>query len=556
MAHTLLGAARASIGTREVVSGITKRWFTPAVRRAYNRRRKATVALRTSTVPLAVLEARLAAANKALRKAISAARRDLATSVHRKCADLYHNEHGSYAMHQALESLAVGGAPPGIPTVVHPDTAALCTSPPEQAGAFAAFAATVARDTPPCDDAERDLRVVARQAIDDERRDPGKCEALDAPFTVEEVDACVRSLKRRKAAGLDGLPVELLKCSGPAGKRMLTHLFNAVYDSGCIPAAWRQGVISHAYKRGDASDCGNYRPLTIMSCIDKLFAVLLTRRLLQEVELHDQQYAFRPGRGVLNALHNVVEITRQRHARKQSTYMCFFDAKQAYDSVPHDLLLHRLLQKGVRGKAFAVIDRMYAAASSRVRVGGALSDAFPVRRGVAQGCPLSPLLYAVFIDSVLEHLDAVSLPEADAITVGSPAASRQWRGQLYADDLAAGAATAAGLRQLIAAVHQHSLLWGWTLNVPKTHVVVFGGRAARACTADFRWGGERLARVACERYLGVYLEEDCSWRRQTREAADKGRRAVYVWRQALTSPWLPVNAKRMAIHTRIAPCMW
>ena len=252
----------------------------------------------------------------------------------------------------------------------------------------------------------------------------------------------------------------------------------------------------------------------------------------------------------------MVEITRQRHARKHSTYMCFFDAKQAYDSLPHDLLLHRLLQKGVRGKAFAVIDHMYAAASSLVRVGGALSDAFPVRRGVAQGCPLSPLLYAVFIDSVLEHLDAVSLPEADAITVGSPAASRQWRGQLYADDLAAGAATVAGLRQLIAAVHQHSLLWGWTLNVPKTHVVVFGGRAARACAADFRWGGEQLARVACERYLGVYLEEDCSWRRQTREAADKGRRAVYVWRQALASPWLPVNAKRMVIHTRIAPCMW
>ena len=108
--------------------------------------------------------------------------------------------------------------------------------------------------------------------------------------------------------------MELLKYAGDAGCTMLTHLFNAVYDSGCIPASWRQGVISHAYKKGDASDCGNYRPLTIMSCIDKLFSTLLTARLMRVVELHDHQYAFRPGRGTLNALHCLVNRTQQRQS--------------------------------------------------------------------------------------------------------------------------------------------------------------------------------------------------------------------------------------------------
>ena len=124
---------------------------------------------------------------------------------------------------------------------------------------------------------------------------------------------------------------------------MLAHLLDAVYASGCTPACWRQGVIIHAFKKGDTSDCGNDRPLTIMSCIDKLFAALLTQRLMAAVPLHDQQYTFRPGRGTLNALHNIVDITQRRHAAGQPTFVCFFDTKNACDSVPHNLPLYRLL---------------------------------------------------------------------------------------------------------------------------------------------------------------------------------------------------------------------
>ena len=61
-----------------------------------------------------------------------------------------------------------------------------------------------------------------------------------------------------------------------------------MYSSGCIPASPRQGTIVHAYKKADTSESGNYRPLTTMSCMDKIFSVLL----MGVVPLHDQQYAF------------------------------------------------------------------------------------------------------------------------------------------------------------------------------------------------------------------------------------------------------------------------
>lgn len=101
-------------------------------------------------------------------------------------------------------------------------------------------------------------------------------------------------------------------------------MFNAVYDSECVPSLWWQGAIIHAYKRRDASDVGNYRPLTIMTCVDKLFSSLLVRRLRRTMRLHDQQYAFHPGRGTLNALHSIVDKLQSQTEQRLLTYAYIF----------------------------------------------------------------------------------------------------------------------------------------------------------------------------------------------------------------------------------------
>ena len=146
---------------------------------------------------------------------------------------------------------------------------------------------------------------------------------------------------------------------------MLTHLLNAVLSTRCVPSSWHKGIVVHLAKGGDGGDCSNYRPLTLLPIIDKLFAKLLSERISRVVCLQDQQYAFRPGRGTLNPLHNLLAAVRQRTLANKATYTCFFDAAKVYDSVPHALLLHRLLQCGVTGPAFAVLAAMYSSAPSR-----------------------------------------------------------------------------------------------------------------------------------------------------------------------------------------------
>ena len=312
----------------------------------------------------------------------------------------------------------------------------------------------------------------------------------------------------------------------------------------------------HAYKRGDASDVGNYRPLTIMSCVAKLFSSLLVQRLLRVVSLHDQQYAFRPGRGTLNALHSLVDTIQARTEQGLLTYVCFFDAEKAYDAVPHGLLLYRLLQKGVTGKAFRVIAGMYAHARSCVRVGSSLSAAFSVQRGVAQGCPLSPLLYAVFIDSVLDHIYGAEMPPGGEVMVGAGGWRRPFRGQLYADDLAALAASAAGMQCLLDATYRHSRQCDWTASLLKTKVVVFGPARIPRGEPAFLWGGERLRVAPSERYLGLHLTTHGDWGPHAAAAAAKGRAALHKWRPVLRSWRVPADVKRLVLHTRVAPCLW
>lgn len=217
--------------------------------------------------------------------------------------------------------------------------------------------------------------------------------------------------------------------------------------------------------------------------------------------------------------------------------------------MPHNLLLYRLLPKGVTGKLFSAIDRMYAAASAVVSKWMAVSERFPIRREVAQGCPLSSLLYAVCSDSVADDLYTTPMP--DTIEVGSVEWARPRKGHQYTEGLAVAAASASDLQAVIDMVRDHSQRWGWTRNVAKTSVVAFGPAASRArahghvADVDLFWGPTRLPRPPAEEHLGLHMHESCSWDKERSASAEKGRGSLCTWARAQRTPWLSAPPKRL-----------
>ena len=304
--------ATAELGRRTIVTGITKHWFTPAVKAAA-RRRRAALHLTLCRPCDASARSNTAAANQEFTAAVQCARGARHTHLERKCAHHCRMSPGSYAMHKSLERLAAAPRSQGIPLLRHPVSGATCMTDAAKAAALAAFAAEVARVPAPATQGERASVARAYSALAAEQANPGHgAHGLGVEVTFDEVRDCLRSLKNHNAAGSDGIPAEPLKYSGGTGVQVLTRLFNAVITTRCVLSAWRQGVVVHLPKGGDTGNCSNYRPLTLLPVVDKLFAKLLWERIERAVCLHDQLYAFHPGRGTLNPLQNLLAVVRQR----------------------------------------------------------------------------------------------------------------------------------------------------------------------------------------------------------------------------------------------------
>ena len=268
----LTGSAMSALGRRTIVTGIIKGWFTPAVKTAA-RRRRAALRLMLCRPYDAAARSDMTAANQEFTAAVRDARRAHRNKLERTCARLCRASRGSYVSHKSLERLAAAPRSQGIPSLRHPETWASCTTDAAKAAALAAFTAAIARAHALATQDERASVARAHAAPAAERARPGHdAHGLGVESTFDEVRGCMRSLKNHKAAGCDGIPAELPKYSGGAEVPVLTHLFNAILVTRCVPSAWRLGIVLHLAKCGDARDCSNYRPLTLLLMVDTLFA--------------------------------------------------------------------------------------------------------------------------------------------------------------------------------------------------------------------------------------------------------------------------------------------
>ena len=230
---------------------------------------------------------------------------------------------------------------------------------------------------------------------------------LNTRITQPEAMHALSHMKNGKASGHDGLCVELLKNSGEAGIRMLTNVFNVVLNTRKMPSQWRKGDVVSSFKTGDPTDCGNYRGITLLPVIDKLYMTILGMRIEAHVKLHEHQYGFVKRKGTAMALFNLV-ATMQEHALAGDPLMAFFlDVRKAFDTVNRNMLLIKLHNMGITGKVWHSVRASYASTLNRIKHGGNFSDYYEVLQGVAQGCPLSPILFIIFMNDLQETLHTV-----------------------------------------------------------------------------------------------------------------------------------------------------
>ena len=219
---------------------------------------------------------------------------------------------------------------------------------------------------------------------------------------MEEVLVALRGMARRKAPGLDGLPMEFYLKFWSILDSDLVSVLNSSFDSGCLSLSQRRGVISLSFKKGDRLDPRNWRPITLLNVDYKLASRAIAGRLLKVIHLlvAEDQTCGVPGRYIGENVALLRDVVAFASSSGAPVAILSLDQEKAFDRVDWGFMRSTLVAMGFGPSFVAWVDLFYHRVQSSVNVNGYISGFFDLSRGVRQGCPLSPLLY-VLVSEVL-----------------------------------------------------------------------------------------------------------------------------------------------------------
>ena len=358
---------------------------------------------------------------------------------------------------------------------------------------------------------------------------------LNDPIRFEEVRKTINRLKNGKAAGIDEIVNEIIKYGGDPVHVVIWQLIRACFESESIPQEWMKGIIFPIYKAGDGRNPENYRGITLLCIICKIYTAVLNDRLSRWCEENDiiaeEQGGFRPGRGCVDQLYVLINILRNRIG--QWTHCCFIDLRKAYDRVWRDGLWKRLWDEGIRGKMWRVCKNIYEKTQSCVLVSQERTEFFDVELGVRQGCVLSPILFSIYINTLAKEITESG--------IGIKIDEEKIAILLYADDIVIIADTAEDLRTGMKIATKWGKKWRCSFNQDKSKVIVFGQRK----NAEEEWslGGEKIEQVKTYKYLGLDVKGNLAWNILRERLASKTRKAMTIaWAMGVQSGHLSALA--------------
>ncbi|KAK3524458.1 hypothetical protein QTP70_029309 [Hemibagrus guttatus] len=335
----------------------------------------------------------------------------------------------------------------------------------------------------------RRLRMEEPEAEDSE---------VDSFITQAEVTEVVQQLLGDKALGVDEIRPEYLKSLDVVGLSWLTRLCNIAWRSGTVPLDWATGVVVPLFKKGDRRVCSNYRGITLLSLPGKVYSRILERRVrpLVEPRIQEEQCGFRPSRGTLNQLYTLHRVLEGSWEFAQPVHMCFVNLEKAFDRVPRGILWEVLWEYGVRGPLLRAVWSLYNRSRSLVRIASCKSDLFLVYVGLRQGCPLSPVLFIVFMDRISRRSQGL-----EGVRFGDHRISSL----IFADDVVLLAPSSLDLQHALGRFAAECEAAGMRVSTSKSEAMVLNWKKV-ACTLQV--GVEVLPQVEEFKYLGVLFTRE------------------------------------------------
>lgn len=324
------------------------------------------------------------------------------------------------------------------------------------------------------------------------------------PTSENEVYIAINTLKQSNASGIDEISTNLLKVAINFIVRPLTFLINRSLTDSKFPEIFKTAKVIPIYKKDSKYAMENYRPISLLSAVSKILEKIvfnkITHFLCQFNILNNFQHGFRKGRNTCSAILNFINRLYDNLDVNNKCIGLFMDLSKAFDLVNHKLLLEKLNNYGIRGKVSDWISSYLSDRKQVVDINNTKSSEMNINIGVPQGSILGPLLFLIFIND-LPNID----PENNIV--------------MFADDntyLCHDKSKSEVLAKLQGMVTRF-IKWFSTnklhLNISKTVFINFTPRKSliyESCL--IKADHESLRQVASAKFLGLYIDNDLSWK--------------------------------------------
>lgn len=225
------------------------------------------------------------------------------------------------------------------------------------------------------------------------------------PTNETELKEFTNSLKEKKAPGYDNIKAETLKQTFNEISKPLIYLINNSLEQGIFPDVLKVGVIKPLYKNGDKLKLINYRPITLISNVAKLFEKIIKYRIMKFLHkfnvISNRQFGFREKKSTEDAIAYLTSLIYKKLDENKPSLCIFVDLAKAFDTVCHKRLLSKMKNLGFRGNAFQLITSYLTGRTQYVKINDAVSDKKIIKWGVPQGTVLGPVLFIIYINSLL-----------------------------------------------------------------------------------------------------------------------------------------------------------
>ena len=347
---------------------------------------------------------------------------------------------------------------------------------------------------------------------------------LNLNFTHDDVLRSIKQLKTNKSGGPDKLINEYFIHGKIVLVPILCNIFNKIFELGIFLQEWSEGYVIPLHKKGSLNDVENYRDITLLSALGKLFTRMINNRLTYWSDryfvLIEAQAGFRANTSTIDdvfVLHGLISHILN-HGKK--LYCAFIDFTKAFDYIVRENLWYKMIKLALRGNILNIIKSMYMSVKSRVKYCNKLGNEFYCKLGARQGECLSPLLFSLFLNDIGETFLESGLQGLDVNMF-------KIFMLLYSDDIVLFANNPEELQEGLDLLYNYCKRWKLKINVAKTKIMVFRRGGILPRNLIFYYDGEPIEIVSKFKYLGVVFTSGGPFSEAQNTLAGQAQKAIF-----------------------------